>query len=203
MFVFRLLRATWRGYAALVLSLAILVSLPSDALAGDTQVTVVQPSDTMSLRYDPSSVSVTVGTTVTWMNSGSTAITVTSPDGLFDSESIAAGGSFSYTFDTPGTFRYFCVPYPHMKGVIVVTLGARPSWPLRSHGGTCRGSGDDERHFAGGAALALAGRDAIAPGARYDLLGHRPGPLADAVPIGRLRLEPVARQRCRTEEQHP
>ena len=39
MFVFRLLNATWRGCAALALSLAILVSLPSNALAADTQVT--------------------------------------------------------------------------------------------------------------------------------------------------------------------
>lgn len=121
MFVFRLLSATWRGYVALVLSLAVLVSLPSDARAADSEVTVIQPSDAMSLRYEPSSLTVTVGTTVTWLNNGSTAITVTSPDGLFDSESVAAGGSFSYTFDTPGTFRYFCVPYPHMKGVITVS----------------------------------------------------------------------------------
>jgi plastocyanin len=121
MFVFRLLRATWPGYVALVLSLAIVVSLPSDVRAADSQITIVQPSDTMSLRYEPSSLTVTAGTTVTWVNNGSTSITVTSPDGLFDSESIAAGGSFSYTFDTPGTFRYFCVPYPHMKGVITVS----------------------------------------------------------------------------------
>jgi plastocyanin len=121
MFVFRLLSATWRGYVALVLSLAILVSLASDAHAADNQVAITQPSDPMSLKYEPSSLTVTAGSTVTWVNNGSTAITVTSPDGLFDSESIAAGGSFSYTFDTPGTFRYFCVPYPHMKGVITVT----------------------------------------------------------------------------------
>ena len=121
MFVFRLLSATWRGYAALALGLAIVVSLPSDVFAADSQVTVVQPSDAMSLKYEPASLSVTAGSTVTWVNAGSTAITVTSPDGLFDSETVAAGGSFSYTFDTPGTFRYFCVPYPHMKGVITVT----------------------------------------------------------------------------------
>ena len=121
MFVFRLLSATWRGYLPLVLSLAILVSLASDVRAADSQVTIVQPSDAMSLKYDPSSLTVTTGTTVTWVNNGSMSITVTSPDGLFDSETIAAGGSFSYTFDTPGTYRYFCVPYPHMKGVITVT----------------------------------------------------------------------------------
>jgi plastocyanin len=126
MFVFRLLRATWRGSAAFVLGLAILVGLPSDALATDTQISIVQPSDSMSLRYDPSSITVTVGTTITWTNGGSTAITVTSPDGLFDSDSIAAGSSYSYTFDTPGTYRYFCVPYPHMKGVITVSPSGAP-----------------------------------------------------------------------------
>jgi plastocyanin len=121
MFVFRLRSATWPGYMALVLTLAILVGLPSVVLAADSQVTIVQPSDPMSLRYDPSSLTVTAGTTVTWVNNGSTSITITSPDGLFDSESVGAGGSFSYTFDTPGTYRYFCVPYPHMKGVITVS----------------------------------------------------------------------------------
>ena len=121
MLVFRLLGATWRGYVALVLSLAVLVSLASDVRAADNQVTIIQPSDAMSLRYEPSTLTVTAGSTVTWVNNGSTAITVTSPDGLFDSETVAAGGSFSYTFDTPGTFRYFCVPYPHMKGVITVS----------------------------------------------------------------------------------
>ena len=121
MFVFRLLSATWPRYAALVLSLALLVTLPTDVRAADKEITITQPSDTMSLRYEPSSLSISAGTTVTWVNNGSTSITVTSPDGLFDSESVSAGGSFSYTFDTPGTFRYFCVPYPHMKGVITVS----------------------------------------------------------------------------------
>ena len=121
MFVFRLPSVTWRGFAALVIGLAILVSLSSDVLAAESQITIVQPSDMMSLRYEPASLTVSAGTTVTWVNNGSTAITVTSPDGLFDSESVAAGGSFSYTFDTPGTFRYFCVPFPHMKGVITVS----------------------------------------------------------------------------------
>lgn len=121
MFVLRLLSATWRGCAALALGLVILVGLPGDALAADTQVSIVQPSDTMSWRYDPASLTITAGSTVTWTNNGATSVTVTSPDGLFDSETLGPGASFSYTFDTPGTFRYFCVPYPHMKGVITVT----------------------------------------------------------------------------------
>ena len=121
MFVFRLPGLTWRSCAALLLGLAILVSLPGDVLAADVQVSIVQPGDTMTLRYDPASQSVSAGSTVTWTNNSSTAVTITSPDGLFDSETIVPGASFSHTFDTPGTFRYFCVPYPHMKGVIVVS----------------------------------------------------------------------------------
>jgi plastocyanin len=121
MSVFRLLDAYRRECAAVALSLLILVGLPGDARASDSQITITQPGDTMSLRYDPSSMTVSAGTTVTWNNSGSTAITITSPDGLFDSDSVAPGNSFSYTFDTPGSYRYFCVPFPHMKGVITVT----------------------------------------------------------------------------------
>ncbi len=120
MFVLRLLDACRRGSAAVALSLLILVSLPADARASNEDVSITQQSDTLSLRYDPSSMTVSAGTTVTWTNNGSTAITVTSPDGLFDSDSIAPGSSFSHTFDTPGTYRYFCVPFPHMKGVITV-----------------------------------------------------------------------------------
>ncbi len=121
MSVFRLLDAYRRECAAVALSLLILVGLPGDARASDSQITISQTGDTMSLRYDPSSMTVSAGTTVTWTNSGSTAITITSPDGLFDSETVSPGSSFSYTFDTPGSYRYFCVPFPHMKGVITVT----------------------------------------------------------------------------------
>jgi plastocyanin len=121
MWMFRLLAARWRECAAIVVSLVMLVSASQDVLAADAQIIVVEPGDVISWHYEPASMSVSAGSTVTWVNQGTTAVTVTSPDGLFDSESIVGGGSFSYTFDTPGTFRYFCVPYPHMKGEIIVT----------------------------------------------------------------------------------
>jgi len=121
MLMFRLLAARWRACAALVLALAILAGVTSDALAADAQVVVIQPPDVIGWRYEPAVLTVTAGSTVTWVNQGTTPVTVTSPDGLFDSDTIGPGASFSYTFDTPGSFRYFCVPYPHMKGVVVVT----------------------------------------------------------------------------------
>lgn len=120
MFVFRLLSARWRECAALAVALVMLLGASHDVLAADAQVVAVQPSDVISWRYEPSMLTVSTGTTVTWVNQGAVPVTVTSPDGLFDSDTIGPGASFSYTFDTPGTFRYFCVPYPHMKGVVVV-----------------------------------------------------------------------------------
>lgn len=121
MVMFRLLATRWRACAALVVALAMLVGASQDALAADAQVVVIQPPDVMSWRYEPAMVTVTVGSTVTWVNLGTTPVTVTSADGLFDSDTISPGASFTYTFDTPGTFRYFCVTYPQMKGQILVT----------------------------------------------------------------------------------
>ena len=114
-----------RTLAALALAVMSSVSgafgLGTASAAVDAQVIVVQPNDLMSWRYDPAELTISAGTTVTWVNRGTTPITVTSPDGLFDSDEIQPGASFSLIFDTPGTFRYFCVPYPHMKGAVVVT----------------------------------------------------------------------------------
>lgn len=112
-----------RASCALVLAFALLALGTGSTFAADAQVIVVQPADSMTLAYDPATVTVTAGSTITWVNQSAAPVTVTSPDGLFDSEQIAPGASFSARFDTPGTYRYFCVQYPHMKGVVVVTAG--------------------------------------------------------------------------------
>ena len=113
-----------RRCAALVLAGALIAGMPNVGVvhaAAEVQVIVVQPGDLLTWRYEPAEVAISAGTTVTWVNQGATPITVTSPDGLFDSDLIPPGGTFSLQFDTPGTFRYFCVSYPHMKGVVVVS----------------------------------------------------------------------------------
>ena len=66
-------------------------------------------------------IEVAVGTTVTWTNEDSAPHTVTqSGGGGFQSGAINQGGTFSFTFDTPGTYEYFCEFHPDMKGVIIV-----------------------------------------------------------------------------------
>jgi len=80
--------------------------------------------------FIPSTVVITVGGTVTWDNTDNAAHTSSSgtaadgPDGVFDSSLIMAGGSYSHTFDTAGTFDYFCMVHPWMEGTVIVEAEA-------------------------------------------------------------------------------
>ncbi len=78
--------------------------------------------------FSPATLSVAVGTTVTWMHMGSAKHTVTSAS--FDSGILSAGATFSYTFLSPGTYAYRCDLHSGMTGTIVVTgtgTGTTPS----------------------------------------------------------------------------
>lgn len=70
--------------------------------------------------YAPATITVKVGTTVTWTNKDTVRHTVTADNGLFDSGLFGKGESFSYTFTEAGTYSYFCIPHTYMKGVVVV-----------------------------------------------------------------------------------
>ena len=76
------------------------------------------------IYYDPEIIDVSTGTTVVWNNVDTTIHTVTSgtpeagPDGVFDSELIAAGDSFEYTFNIEGTQDYYCIVHPWMVGTV-------------------------------------------------------------------------------------
>lgn len=70
--------------------------------------------------FKPVSLSVTVGTQVTWTNQDDDPHTITSTQPLFDSNGLALGDSFSYVFRKPGTYTYYCKVHPFMKGTIIV-----------------------------------------------------------------------------------
>ena len=93
---------------------------------------------TDALRFEPANLTVAKGTTVIWRNSSQTVHTVTDdpdkasnkadaalPSGAqpWDSGNLNPGQMFSHTFDTPGTYKYFCIPHEAagMTGTIVVT----------------------------------------------------------------------------------
>jgi len=74
-----------------------------------------------NFAFQPASLQIAAGSSVTWTNSDSTAHTVTSDTGAFDSGQLAPGASFTQTFMTPGTYTYHCQIHPFMTATIVVS----------------------------------------------------------------------------------
>ena len=100
---------------ALLLLLAVAVGPAATvSAASDPQVSIVD------FAFQPATLTVTAGDTVTWSNTGMASHTTTSDTGAWDSKPIASGGTFSFRFGTPGTFAYHCAIHPTMHGVIVV-----------------------------------------------------------------------------------
>ena len=71
--------------------------------------------------FTPNTISITTGSTVTWMNQDSTAHSVVADNGAFASGTIAAGAKYSYLFPTAGTFTYHDASNPGMKGTVNVS----------------------------------------------------------------------------------
>jgi plastocyanin len=76
-----------------------------------------------NMAYTPNSKTVAKGTIVKWTNNDAYPHTVTSDDGTtFDSGNLNAGSSYSYTANTPGTFKYHCTIHGiAMAGTLVVS----------------------------------------------------------------------------------
>ena len=74
----------------------------------------------IDFAFQPASISVPKGTTVTWTNTGATAHTVTADDASFDSGNLDVGKTYSTIANLAGTIAYHCTIHPQMKATIVV-----------------------------------------------------------------------------------
>jgi len=109
-----------------------IIAITPSAFADHTTATVTNApgSSTPGCEpecFIPSIVTIDVGGEVTWENNDTAAHTTTAgspqdgPSGVFDSSLIIAGSSFSHTFDSAGTYDYFCMVHPWMIGTVVVS----------------------------------------------------------------------------------
>ena len=102
-------------------------AVPPDSISKSTAVSQsasgsAEKINITGFAFDPSSLTVKEGTTVTWTNNDPTIHTVTSDTGAFDSGDLAQGATFSFTFTTAGTYVYHCTPHhARMSGTVVVT----------------------------------------------------------------------------------
>jgi plastocyanin len=73
-----------------------------------------------NLAFDPATVTIRAGESVTWTNQDSMNHTVVADQGEFKSGELANGATFSFTFDKAGTYPYHCSIHPSMTGTVVV-----------------------------------------------------------------------------------
>jgi plastocyanin len=73
-----------------------------------------------NFSFGPGTLTVPVGTTVTWTNRDDIPHTVLSTEGAFKSRVLDTDDKFSFTFNKPGEYSYFCSVHPKMTGKVVV-----------------------------------------------------------------------------------
>jgi plastocyanin len=99
--------------AAIILAFAVFG--PGIARAAEMNVKIE------NFTFDPETLTVPVGTKVTWVNDDDIPHLVSEKDGKFRSKALDTNDSYSETFSVPGTVEYYCAIHPHMTGKIVVT----------------------------------------------------------------------------------
>jgi plastocyanin len=90
--------------------------------AGRAEAANPNSVEIVNLAFNPASLTVQVGDTVTWTNNDGLGHTVTSDAGApasFDSGTIAPSGTFTFTFSVAGTYAYHCKIHASMHGSVV------------------------------------------------------------------------------------
>jgi len=120
--------------------------------------------------FGPKSVTVNVGESVTWVNSGPTGHSATASDGTFDTGVMGKGESGSHRFTEAGTFAYICTPHPGMKGTVRVVGSSAGGEDSSAGGGSTSSDGGTAPASGAAAAEADDGPSLPASGAEAGLL---------------------------------
>jgi plastocyanin len=113
---------------AVAIILVVAVAATGCGSSSNSTTTAGTPATTSSaaqvvikgFAFDPASITIKAGESVTWTNQDSPTHTITADNGEFDSGNIASGATYSFTFAKAGTYPYHCTIHPSMKGTVVV-----------------------------------------------------------------------------------
>lgn len=108
-------------FVPLAMCFALLFSLAPTAYAAGSAVSI------QGFAFHPPSITVPVGSTVTWTNQDSAPHTATAKDGSFDTGTLKQGQSMTITFSKVGAYAYYCQFHPFMLGTVTVTAPAAPA----------------------------------------------------------------------------
>ena len=73
-----------------------------------------------NFAFTPDTLTVKPGANVTFVNHDDIPHLVVAVDGKYRSKALDTNDKFSFTFDKPGEYAYFCGLHPKMKGKIIV-----------------------------------------------------------------------------------
>jgi plastocyanin len=110
------------GWATPVVIAMLLLSAATPKVTANTQPATLAPAEVKidNFSFGPVTLTVPVGTTVTWTNRDDIPHTVVSTEGVFKSKVLDTDEKYSFTFSKAGTFPYFCSVHPKMTGKVVV-----------------------------------------------------------------------------------
>jgi len=105
-----------------VLALAAVLSACGSSDKSDASAAPANAEITIrNFMFEPATLTVKAGTTVTVKNADDTAHTITADDKSFDTGSIAGGESATFTVSKAGAAKYHCNIHNYMTGTIQVT----------------------------------------------------------------------------------
>jgi plastocyanin len=105
------------------LALALGLGVATGVAVGSPSVAAAAAGPTVKIDnfvFGPETLTVSVGTTVTWINQDDIPHTVVANDKSFKSKVLDSDETFSFTFTKPGEYGYFCSLHPHMVGKVIV-----------------------------------------------------------------------------------
>jgi plastocyanin len=73
-----------------------------------------------NFSFQPPTITVPVGGSVTWTNHDGEPHTVTGLDGSFRSEALDEDDTYTFKFTKPGVYQYICTIHPKMRGTVIV-----------------------------------------------------------------------------------
>jgi len=91
-------------------------SVPTESKASGASVNARM----RNLQFEPRTLRIAAGTTVSWRNDDQVVHTVKAGDQSWESTPVAGGGVYRHTFTQPGTYEITCGPHPFMKQTVEV-----------------------------------------------------------------------------------
>jgi len=112
--------AAARSSASGAIAAPVAVASAATTTGTPAAATAEQTVQISNFTFDPPSVAVAPGGTVTWVNADDIPHTVVAEDKSFKSKVLDSEARFSFTFAQPGNYGYFCSLHPHMTGKVIV-----------------------------------------------------------------------------------